>query len=273
MLGMWDSGFGGMTVVSAIQKQLPELSFIYRADHKNAPYGGRSPEEILELVTAEMNVMFQAGCTLILLACNTASASALRDMQQNWLPHAWPGRNIIGVVVPVVEETIAMMPYLSVQPAAPIVHVFATDHTVRSQVFVTEIYKHAPGVRVVQTACSALAPAIDSGASYEELHKIVDQYVQVAKSNSPKVDYVILGCTHYPLVREMFADDFPDVPILDQAAAVAHKLESYLQRHPEYQMDFTGQRKFTTTGDIAIINQAAHARLQQLELQNEFKAA
>lgn len=273
MLGIWDSGFGGMTVVSAIQHQMPQLSFLYRADHKNAPYGGRSPEDILELVKSEMNEMFTAGCTLIVLACNTASASALRDMQQNWLPHAWPGRNVIGVVVPVVEEAIDQMPDLSVQPMAPVVHVFATDHTVRSQVFVTEIYKRAPGVRVVQTACSALAPAIDRGADYDELHKIVDQYVQVAKSNSPHADYVILGCTHYPLVREMFTDDFPDVPILDQAAAVAHKLEQYLQRHPEYQMDWSGRRQFTTTGNVALINQAATDRFSLLDLSNQFIAA
>lgn len=273
MLGLWDSGFGGLTIAAAIQKQIPNLSFLYRADHKNAPYGGRSPEEILALVKAEMNVMFEAGCTLVVLACNTASASALRDMQQNWLQTAWPGRNVIGVVVPVIEEMIEMMPDLEVRPAAPIVHVFATDHTVRSQVFVTEVYKRAPGVRVMQTACSELAPAIDRGADAATLHKIVDQYVQVAKSNSPRTDYVVLGCTHYPLVRHMFADDFPDTPILDQAHAVAHRLENYLRRHPEYHMDRSGKHIYTTTGNVVAVNAAAHDRFMQMEIADEFIAA
>lgn len=273
MLGLWDSGFGGLTIAAAIQKQIPALSFLYRADHRNAPYGGRSPEEILKLVTAEVDEMFRAGCTLVVLACNTASASALRDMQQNWLHKNWPSRNVIGVVVPVVEEMIEMMPDLSVKPAAPVVHIFATDHTVRSHVFVTEIYKRAPGVRVMQTACPELAPAIDRGADAAELHKIVDQYVQVAKSNNPRTDYVVLGCTHYPLVRHMFADDFPDVPILDQAHAVAHRLGNYLERHPEYHMDWSGKHIYTTTGEPANINRAAHDRFVQMQISDQFMAA
>ncbi len=272
MLGIWDAGIGGLTVAAAIQKQLPQMSFLYRADHRHAPYGVRPSEEILKLTTAEVDAMFRAGCSLVVLACNTASASALRDMQQNWVQKAWPGRNVIGVVVPVIEEMIEMMPDLSVKPSAPIVHVFATDHTVRSQVFVTEVYKRAPGVRVMQTACSELAPAIDRGADTAALHKIVDQYVQVAKSNNPRTDYVILGCTHYPLVREMFEDDFEGVPILDQAHAVAYRLESYLQRHPEYKMDYSGKHIYTTTGDVVAVNHAAQARFKQLKIENEFIA-
>jgi glutamate racemase len=271
MLGIWDTGLGGLTVASAIQKRIPQLSFLYRGDHKNAPYGGRAAHEILSLVTAEADSLFRAGCSLVVLACNTASVTALRDLQQNWLRKTWPGRNVIGVVVPVVEEMVAMLPDLSVNPAAPTVQIFATDHTVRSQVFVTEIYKRAPGVRVVQTACSELVPAIEYGMA--DLEKLVAQYVAIARQHCAQPDYVILGCTHYPLIKDLFAREMPGVPILDQADAVAHRLESYLARHPEYHMDYSGRRDFITTGDLDIASRSLQKYFPEIILRNARLAA
>jgi glutamate racemase len=268
MLGLLDSGLGGLTVAAAIARRMPQLSFTYRADHAYAPYGGRTRGEILERVTDELGALFDAGCRLVVFACNTASASALRDIQQNVLPTRWPGRNAIGVVVPVVEAMAALLPDRTVRPDAPVVQVFATDHTVRSQVFVTEIYKRAPGLRVMQTACSELASAIEKGA--QNLSELVQQYASVALQQCPHPDYVILGCTHYPLIRDLFARALPNVPILDEAEAVAASLESYLARHPEYAMDYSGQHRFVTTGDPDAVNAAAAPYFARLGLVGAF---
>jgi len=272
MLGLWDSGLGGLTVAGAIAARMPQLSFLYRADHAHAPYGARNRGDILALATHELDIMFRQGCNLVIFACNTASVAALRDIQQNWLQKNWPGRNVLGVVVPVVEALNDTLPDRAVLPAAPTVQIFATDHTVRSQVFITEIYKRAPGLRVMQTACPELVPAIERGAGPDELRTLFNQYIAIARQNCPAPDYVILGCTHYALIKNIFIDAMSGIPILDQPHTLAEKLESYLSRHPEYQMDHSGQHIFTTTGDIAAVNHAAANYFMQLNLKGEFTA-
>jgi len=273
MLGLWDSGLGGLTVAGAIAARMPQLSFLYRADHAHAPYGARTQKDIFELTKHELNVMFSAGCNLVIFACNTASVAALRDIQQTWLQKNWPGRNVLGVVVPVVEALNDALPDRAVLPAAPRVQIFATDHTVRSQVFITEVYKRAPGLRVMQTACPELVPAIERGAGADELRALVHQYTAVAQQNCPAPDYVILGCTHYALIKNLFTEAMPGVPILDQPHTLAEKLESYLARHPEYSMDYSGQHIFTTTGDIAAVNRTAAKYFTQLNLKGKFTAS
>jgi glutamate racemase len=278
MLGLWDSGLGGLTVAADIARLMPKLSFLYRADHMHAPYGARSRADILERMTHELDVMFHAGCNLVVFACNTASVAALRDIQQSWLPQHWPTektrKNVLGVVVPVVEALADTLPTHDILPTAPTVQIFATDHTVRSQVFVTEIYKRAPGLRVMQTACPELVPAIERGAGENELHSLVQQYAAVAAQNCPHPDYVILGCTHYALIKDKFAKVLPHTtPILDQPHTLAEKLHSYLHRHPEYEMDYSGKHIFTTTGDVMTVNPAAQRYFDQLGLVGKFMSS
>jgi glutamate racemase len=270
MLGLWDSGLGGLTVASEVARRMPQLSFLYRADHAHAPYGSRGRADILALAKHELDAMFRQGCSLVIFACNTASVAALRDIQQGWLAAHWPGRNVLGVVVPVVEALNETLTDHAVRPAAQTVQVFATDHSVRSQVFITEIYKRAPGLRVMQTACPELVPAIERGTGADELRNLVQQYVAVARQHCAQPDYVILGCTHYALIKNLFAETMPGVPILDQPLALAEKLESYLARHPEYDMQNTGKYIFTTTGDVPAVNAAAKKYFAQLELKGEF---
>ena len=269
MLGLWDSGLGGLTVASAMAERMPKLSFLYRADHAHAPYGTRTREDILGLATHELDTMFRQGCNLVVFACNTASVAALRDIQQTWIKPNWPGRNVLGVVVPAVEALNEMLPDHAVRPMAPVVQIFATDHTVRSQVFVTEIYKRAPGLRVMQTACPELVPAIERGASVDELQDLVNQYVAVGRQHCEKPDYMILGCTHYALIKDLFAAAMPGVPMIDQPNTLAEKLQSYLTRHPEYEMDYSGHHVFTTTGDVVAVNAAAGRYSVRFNIENE----
>lgn len=270
MLGLFDSGLGGLTVAAAIAQRLPDVAFSYLGDQAHAPYGGRTPQEILDLTTRGVNQLFGQGCQLVVLACNTASVTALRDIQQEWLPRHWPGRNVLGVVVPVVEAMSEMLPDHTPRPAAPTVQVFATDHTVRSNVFVTEIYKRAPAVRVVQTACLELVSAIEGSADRQELTTLVQRDVDIARAACAHPDYVILGCTHYALIQDLFAVALPGIRLIHQAEAVAMQLGSYLLRHPEYPIARTGQRFFQTTGNTAAVNRAARLYAKQLGLKSTF---
>jgi len=257
MLGLYDSGLGGLTVAGAIARRLPGLSFLYRADHAHAPYGAHARADIFARTADGLDALFCQGCSLVILACNTASVAALQDIQQQWLPRRWPGRNVLGVVVPVVERMAETLPDHTLHPAAPTVQIFATDHTVRSQVFITEIYKRAPTLRVLQTACPELAPAIERGISQDELAGLVRQYVAIARAACAHPGYVILGCTHYALIYDLFAHELPGAAVLDQPETLSEKLESYLMRHPEYKMDYSGRHIFTTTGDPTAVNYAA----------------
>lgn len=165
MIGVFDSDHGGLTVQRVLTDHLPEVDFIYLGDHGRAPYGANSAAAVLEYTRAGVEQLFLDGCPLVIIACNTAAAVALRRLQQEWLPHHFPERRILGIIVPTVEA-ITQVPW-SIQEACPkqsgeptTVGVFGTVHTVRSQLFPIEIAKRAPAIKVVQQACPALAGAI-----------------------------------------------------------------------------------------------------------------
>lgn len=261
MIGLFDSGCGGLTIYDALRRVFPQRSFLYLGDHAKAPYGERAPEEIRELTKQSVEHLFGLGCDLVILACNTASANALRYLQQNWLMEAHPSRRILGVLVPMVEA-ITGMPWMddpAHRPAAPArtVAVFATSRTVSSNAYPVEIAKRAPEVRVVQQACPALVDLIESRAPREAVRAAVQGYVSamMAQLDGKRPDAVMLGCTHYPLVADLFAEALPDsVEVLSQPDLVARSLAHYLERHPEFDDRNGLPTRFFTTGDAGHVS-------------------
>lgn len=272
MIGVFDSGHGGLTVLRALVDAAPERPFVYLGDHGKAPYGLRSEEDVYELTRRGVDALFARGCRLVVVACNTAAAVALRRMQQTWLPAAWPGRNVLGVLVPMVEAITRVPWMMEDPPAAPAgqpegpprtVAVFATPLTVASGSFPREIAKRAPDVRVLQQPCNDLAGMIERGATEDEMAPRVAGYVAelLAQLDGVPLDTVVLGCTHYPLVAPLFTRALPPgVEVLCQPTLTARSLENYLERHPEYAPDpaEVGQGPvFLTTGPVDTVSRLA----------------
>jgi glutamate racemase len=259
MIGVFDSGFGGLTVHHALIEALPERDFVYLGDNRNAPYGARPPIDVLNLTCSALEKLFAEGCTLAILACNTASVVALRWIQQQWLParRLEDGicRNVIGIVVPTIEAATGIGWYQDEAAGengreSSTIAVFATRRTVASQCYPTEIQKRRPDIAVVQQACPELAGSIERGAARDDLRALVTRYVEELLGRMDRVpDCVILGCTHYPLVADLFAAALPPgVRMIHQPEAVARALKCYLERHPEYDGGTGGSRRFLSTG-------------------------
>jgi glutamate racemase len=258
MIGVFDSGFGGLTIHRALVDALPERDFVYLGDNRNAPYGMKAPIEVLNLTCAGLERLFSEGCTLVILACNTASVVALRWIQQQWLParcrEDGVRRNVIGIVAPTIEAATGL-PWDQEPVAAPkagrssTIAIFATRRTVETDCYPTEIRKRRPDLAVAQQACPDLAGAIEKGAPRADLSALVERYVRELRQKVDTPDSAILGCTHYPLVAELFAAALPcETPIIHQPQATARALKSYLSRHPEYDAGNAGRRIFLSTG-------------------------
>jgi glutamate racemase len=259
VIGVFDSGFGGLTVHRALIEALPARDFVYLGDNRNAPYGTRPPIEVLNLTCAALDRLFAEGCTLAIVACNTASVVALRWIQQQWLParcrEDGVARNAIGIVVPTIEAAtaIGLHPDSNAAPApkqSGIIAVFATRRTVETACYPIEICKRRPDLNVVQQACPDLAGAIERGAPRPEIRALVERYVgELLHNLRTSPECVILGCTHYPLVADLFADALPSgVRMIHQPEATARALKFYLDRHPEYDTGNAGRRTFLSTG-------------------------
>jgi glutamate racemase len=255
MIGVFDSGHGGLTVLRALVPSLPQRGFVYHSDHAHAPYGDRSPDDIYALTLASLERLFAMGCRLVVVACNTAAAIGLRRLQQTWLPRHHPDRRVIGVLVPMVEA-ITGVPWMAEIEAgrhrgeARTVAVFATRHTVESGAFVREIQKRAPEIAVVQQACPALVPLIEEDAPAAALRAAVHGYVAELRARLGDVvpAAAILGCTHYPLAQPFFAEALAGVEILSQPEITARSLAAYLERHPEFDAPSAALPRFFTTG-------------------------
>ena len=257
MIGVFDSGFGGLTVQRALIDSLPQRDFVYLGDNRNAPYGTKPPIDVLTLTCAGLERLFSEGCTLVIVACNTASVVALRWIQQQWLParrrEDGVSRNVIGIVVPTIE--VATGVGWAEEPAAAgeakpssTIAVFATPRTLETGCYPIEIRKRRSDITVVQQACPELAGAIEQGMPRDGIRTLVEIYVgELLRKTTP--DRVILACTHYPLVAELFAAALPrGVPIIHQPQATALALKSYLHRHPEYDAGNAGRHLFFSTG-------------------------
>ena len=260
MIGVFDSGFGGLTVHRALIDMLPARDFVYLGDNRNAPYGTRPPIDVLNLTCAALERLFAEGCTLAVIACNTSSTVALRWIQQQWLPvrrrDDGVPRNVIGIVVPTIEAATGIAwdadGAAETKPSATIA-ILATRRTVESDCYPVEIRKRRPDITVVQQACPELAGSIERGLPRRDLRALIDRYVgQLLHKTGGAPECVILGCTHYPLVADLFAAALPSgVRMIHQPDATARALKAYLDRHPEYDGSHAGERKFLSTGFAA----------------------
>ncbi len=259
MIGVFDSGFGGLTVHRALIEALPGRDFVYLGDNRNAPYGVRPPIDVLNLTCAALERLFTEGCTLVVVACNTASTVALRWIQQQWLPvrrrDDGIARNVIGIVVPTIEAATGIGwdehgTAVQQTTGSSTIAVFATRRTVETDCYPAEIRKRRPDITVVQQACPELAGSIERGLPHRELQALVDRYVSELLSKlGTAPECVILGCTHFPLVADLFAAALPPgVRMIDQPDATARALKAYLDRHPEYDGSQGRRRKFLSTG-------------------------
>ena len=263
MIGLFDSGDGGLTIFRTLIAHFPNVRFAYLGDHANAPYGNRSSHEVISLTEAGVTRLFNLGCDLVILACNTATAVACRTLQQDWLPKTrWAGeRNVLGIVAPTVEAA-TQTPWAVQTPQYPqkynsdTIAVFGTRRTIACDVYREEICKRCPNVTVLQQACPHIAGAIESRIPVSELDKMVEDCVGriLIASGGVAPDKAILGCTHFPLVEHLFRRHLPTATrVLAQPDAVAHSLEDYLLRHPCLTKSVYGVNApiFLTTGELS----------------------
>lgn len=258
MIGIFDSGLGGLTVLRALVSRFPHAEFVYLGDHANVPYGNRTSEDVVELTRRGVEALFVRGAKLVLLGCNTATAVAARRLQRVWLPGAnWPGHNVLGIVAPTVEAA-TQTPWAVTTPQYPqkyttdIIAVFGTTRTVTSGVYAEEIRKRCPRMRVFQQVAANLAGAIEDEAREAELDGLVADAVSSLKLQTEGAEphRVILGCTHFPLVEHLFRAHLgPSVRILSQPEVVADSLEDYLERRPHFaDCAIIGGLQLLTTG-------------------------
>ncbi|MDA8585957.1 aspartate/glutamate racemase family protein [Rhodobacteraceae bacterium] len=268
-VGIFDSGLGGLTVLKAAQERLPDVPFVYLGDNANTPYGVRDAGDIYDLTTACVSRLFEAGCDLVILACNTASAAALRRMQESWVPS---DKRVLGVFVPLIEAlTERQWGDNSPPREVGIKHValFATPATVQSRAFQRELAFRAIGVDVEAQACAGVVDAIEDGDMILA-EALVRSHVEALKRKMPKPDAAVLGCTHYPIVEDDFRAAIGlDIPVFSQPALVAESLVDYLQRRPD--MRGAGEvGMFLTTGDPQRVSDQATRFLRR---RIEFHAA
>lgn len=268
-VGLFDSGLGGLTVYKAVAQRLPDVPIVYLGDNAHTPYGVRDFDEIYELTTKGVSRLFQAGCDLAVLACNTASSAALRRIQEDWVP---PDKRVLGVFVPLIEA-LTERQWGDNSPPREVelknVALFATPATVRSRAFQRELAFRAIGVDVETQACAGVVDAIEEG-DLILAGALVRSHVEALRRKMPKPEAAVLGCTHYPIVEEEFRAALgPDVKVYSQPALVADSLADYLERHPE--MRGTGETPmFLTTGDPQRVTDQATRFLRR---KTEFHAA
>lgn len=243
MIGFFDSGFGGLTIMRSVVELLPQYDYCYLGDNARVPYGNRSQRIVFDFTKEAVDFLFRKGCPLIIIACNTSSAKALRRIQQEYLPVAYPDRRVLGVIRPSVEEV--------VDRGCRKLGILATEGVVASEAYITEIRKLSPEVQVYQEPCPLLVPIVEAGEQdWEGTDLIVSKYLRRLFSQDNNIDTLLLACTHYPILRTHFERLLPpQVTVLEQGPIVARKLEDYLLRHPEIEEKVSRNqtRTFLTT--------------------------
>lgn len=243
-IGVFDSGYGGLTILHEIRQLLPQYDYMYLGDNARAPYGSRSFEVVYKFTRQAVLKLFEQGCHLVILGCNTASAKALRSIQHRVLPELCPDRRVLGIIRPTAES-------ISELTTTRHIGILATEGTIRSRSYELEIEKQAPDVKVSGQACPLWAAIVEAneadspGADYF-VKKRIDQLML----QDPNIDAIVLGCTHYPLLmRSIVRNCPPGVRIVPQGAYVANSLKDYLARHPEMEAKCTkhGTCRYLTT--------------------------
>lgn len=244
-IGVFDSGFGGLSILRHLVKVLPSYDYLYFGDSARAPYGLRSQEIIYDFTTNCLDFMFQSGCEIVILACNTASSEALRKIQQEFLPKKYPDKKVLGVIIPAVEDVLE-------KNKSKVIGVMATPATIRSKAFEREI-KNRGGIRykVFGLACPLLVPIVESGDENTLFAKdIISKYVNTLMKKN--IDTLVLGCTHYELLLNKIKQAIPKtkkVFVVSEGNIVAKKLKDYLSRHKEIEskLSKSGRREYMST--------------------------
>lgn len=253
-IGVFDSGYGGLTILKSMQALLPEYDYLYLGDNARAPYGTRSFDVVYEYTREAVEELFARGCRLVILACNTASAKALRTIQQTLLPEKYPEHRVLGVIRPTVE---------AVGDATKSRHIglLATPGTVRSHSYAMELSKLYGDMHLTETACPMWVPLIESGeAEGDGADWFVEKYIRATMDADPKIDTLLLGCTHYPLLLPKIRRYAPEgVKLVAQGDIVARSLKDYLRRHPEIDSHCakTGHTTYLTTENADNFNRLA----------------
>lgn len=253
-IGVFDSGYGGLTVLKELVANLPEYDYLYLGDNARAPYGSRSYETVYEYTLECVKYLFDKGCELVILACNTASAKALRTIQQKDLPLIAPNKRVLGVIRPTTE-------IVGNYTKSNHIGILATSGTVNSGSYVIEIEKFFPNISVFQEACPMWVPLIENNElNNEGTRYFVKKHIDQLFAQSSKIDTIILGCTHYPLLKSMIEEYIPEnVQILTQGQIVANSLREYLKRHEamESKISKNADVRFFTTDSVEQFNQHA----------------
>lgn len=265
-IGVFDSGYGGLTILEKIREKMPEYDYIYLGDNARTPYGTRSFEVVYEFTLQAVEKLFHLGCPLVILACNTASAKALRTIQQINLPVIDPNRRVLGVIRPTAE-------CIGQLTQTRHVGILATTGTIKSDSYKLEVNKLYPDVTVVGEACPMWVPLVENnefdskGADY-----FVQKHINQLLEKDPDIDTLILGCTHYPLlIKKIREFTPPHIQIVPQGEYVANSLQDYFMRHPEMDERCTknGTCRFLTTESTAKFEESASIFLQQEEMHVE----
>ena len=259
-IGVFDSGYGGLTILNKIREILPEYDYIYLGDNARTPYGTRSFEVVYEFTRQAVNKLFDMGCHLVILACNTASAKALRSIQMNDLPGIDPARRVLGVIRPTVEcvGEISKNQHIGV---------LATAGTIKSESYPLEIHKLFPEIQVSGTACPMWVSLVENNESQDEgADYFIRKYIDQLLSKDPQIDTVILGCTHFPILLPKIRQYIPEhISVIAQGEYVAESLKDYLKRHPEMNAKCTknGNCQFYTTEAEEKFSESASTFLKQ----------
>lgn len=253
-IGVFDSGYGGLTVLKELEKALPQYDYLYLGDNARAPYGTRSFDTVYEYTLQAVKWLFDQGCPLVILACNTASARALRNIQQKDLPGIDASKRVLGVIRPTAEIA-------GNHTQTGKIGILGTQGTVSSHSYILELQKFFPEVRVYQEACPMWVPLVENnehdkpGADY-----FVKQHVDHLMAQCPEMDAIFLACTHYPLLQDKIMKYVPEgMQVFAQGSIVAESLKAYLERHPQMQTRLTkgSRRQFTTTDQAETFDKQA----------------
>lgn len=259
-IGIFDSGYGGLTILSEIQKLLPQYNYIYLGDNSRAPYGTRSFDVVYEFTKQAVETLFDKGCNLVILACNTASAKALRNIQQNDLPNINPNKRVLGIIRPTAE-------IIGNITATRHIGIVGTPGTIQSNSYPIEINKLHPDIKVNSQACPMWVPIVENNEfNAEGADYFVKKDIDILLSKDEYIDTLILGCTHYPLLVDKIKQYCPSsIKIISQGKYIAESLKNYLERHPEMETACTKERKtvYYTTESATKFKESASIFLQK----------
>jgi len=259
-IGIFDSGYGGLTILSEIKKELPEYDYLYLGDNARTPYGSRSFDVVYEFTLEAVKELFSRGCELIILACNTASAKALRTIQQEYLPTIDANKRVLGVIRPSIET-------ISEITKTNHIGILATEGTVKSNSYPIELYKIDSDIKVVQQACPMWVPIIENNKHNTDAGKLfIKEDLNELLKKDKEIDSIILGCTHYPIIKDYIESVVPKgIKVISQGAIVASKTKEYLLKHKslEAKCSKNGIVRYLTTENVPDFDKQASLFLRE----------